>query len=50
MIRRDETRAPLPPYLAAFFLSRPVGPAPRGEGFAPPRGVLAQFLARGGAS
>lgn len=50
MIRRDEPRAPLPPHLAAFFTSRPVQPAPRGEGAAPPRGVLAQFLARRRAS
>lgn len=50
MTRPSEPRAPLPPYLAAFFVSRPVGPAPRGEGFAAPRGVLAQFLARRGAS
>jgi hypothetical protein len=47
MIRRDETHAPLPPYLAAFFASRPVKPAPRDEGLSPPRVVLAQFLWRG---
>jgi hypothetical protein len=35
----SQRAAPLPPYLAAFFASRPVQPAPRGSGFVPPRGV-----------
>lgn len=47
-VQSVRTAATLPPHLAAFFVSRPVHPAPRGSGFVPPRGVLAELAQRGG--
>jgi len=47
-VQPARTAATLPPHLAAFFVSRPVQSAPRGLGYVPPRGVLAELAQRGG--